>query len=150
MGRRFVTVVVVIAGLSGCGCGDDEGGGGGPDLDVGASCEVAEDCFADLEGEVPGEIICIDRVEEGYCSHACVDDTECCSIEGECDFGEELGELAEVCAPFESMGGTWCFVSCEDLVEVDGETLCQDVSVDLHCRSTGGGGDNRRVCLPDG
>ena len=126
-------------------CGDDDGGGA--DLHVGEACEAPEECFDTLAEEVPGEVICIDRVAGGYCSHACVDDTECCSVEGECDFGPDYGVLPEICAPLESMGGTWCFVSCEGVE--DETTYCEGISPDLHCRSTGGGAENRKVCLPE-
>lgn len=136
-----------IATLAACGDDDDD------DLEgTGQMCEVTEDCFAGLE-DVPGDPNCFTNVEGGYCSHTCASDAECCSVEGECDFGER-GQLSEVCAPFESFDDTWCFISCEDdilaaLPEQDRDTYCEDVSPDLHCRATGGG-DPRKVCLPDG
>jgi hypothetical protein len=129
------------------GCGGDEGVEG-----TGQSCAKEADCYADLEGEVPGTPLCLDA-SGGYCTHTCTSDAECCSVEGECDFGDR-GELLQVCAPFTSLEGTWCFLSCEDdilaeLPEGERETFCEDISPDLHCRATGGG-DPRKVCLPSG
>jgi hypothetical protein len=52
------------------------------------------------------------------------------------------------------MTGMHCFVSCEDedldAVQLsDGDAYCQRyASAAFHCRSTGGGADNRKVCLP--
>ncbi|MBI2893581.1 MAG: hypothetical protein HYY06_08505 [Deltaproteobacteria bacterium] len=130
------------------GCGDDDDSSG-----TGQTCEVAEDCYRSVAGDVPGDPNCFTNVEGGYCSHTCTSDEECCSLEGECDFGGR-GSLEEVCAPFEAFAGTYCFLSCEDdvlqlLPEDQRDTYCEDISSDLHCRATGGG-DPRRVCLPEG
>lgn len=147
-----LAIAVALAsslGVLGAGCGDDDD----DDLQgTGGSCEVTADCFAGLEG-IPGEPRCFTNVQGGYCSHTCASDAECCSVAGECDFGER-GTLPEVCAPFESFDGDWCFLSCEDdllaaLPAEDRDTYCEDISPDLHCRATGGG-DPRKVCLPDG
>ncbi|MCC6215185.1 MAG: hypothetical protein IT376_09970 [Polyangiaceae bacterium] len=145
-------------------CGEEEsssGGGGGaggrgPD-NTGQSCEAATDCYPSVDaGALAGEVQCLDRVEDGYCTHLCETDADCCAVDGECKTG-----LRQVCSPFESTGQKMCFLSCEaaDLVAPDGgwpddagadETLyCQrEAGSAFTCRSTGGGAANRKVCLP--
>lgn len=140
-------------------CGDDgdgDGGGGGsgnapnrPD-ETGAACEVADDCYPDVaEGELKGDAVCVTRVRDGYCTHTCQADADCCAADGECDSG-----LVEVCSPFESMDGMHCFVSCESedvsaAGATDAEEYCQKkASADFICRSSGGGSNNRKICVP--
>ena len=85
----------------------------------------------------------------GYCTHHCTQDSDCCAVAGECP-----GSRAQVCGPFESTGEMYCFLSCEkedlDAAQFDdGDTYCQRyVSAAFHCRSTGGGSENRKVCVP--
>jgi hypothetical protein len=142
-------------------CGNDsesdDGGTTPPDRPegTGAACEVAADCYAELEGQsIVGDAECLDRVRGGYCTHTCDADTDCCAVDGEC--GESVTQL---CSPFENSTVTRCFVSCEaeDLfappddpgAAVDEEEFCQRVaSPDFICRSSGGGSDNRKICVP--
>jgi hypothetical protein len=156
---RVLSVVFVSAlfGLTSC-SDDEEGDGGGtggsagrPD-ETGAACEVADDCYPDVaEGELQGDAVCIDRVRGGYCTHTCETDDDCCAAEGEC----ADSALLEVCSPFESMEGMHCFLSCEaEDVEAatdvtDENDFCQKkASTDFGCRSSGGGADNRKICVP--
>jgi len=139
--KRLLAAALLLS----CGGDDDVEG-------TGQACEEVADCYADVEGEVEGEIACLD-VSGGYCTHTCTVDSDCCAQEGECDY-EDLGELIQVCAPFTSMEDTWCFLSCEDdalarVPEEDRATFCQDISPDLNCRATGGG-DPKKACLPGG
>ena len=126
--------------------GDDEGS---PDL-VGSVCEAPADCYPDVDpADIHGEVLCLDRVRAGYCTHVCVEDTDCCAAEGECQT-----DFPQVCSPFESTGQTMCFLSCEgEHVDASGapdeQSYCHDqVSYDFICRSSGGGSDNRKVCVP--
>lgn len=151
--------VALGAGIGlGVACGSDEttagGGGAGGDFpeQTGSECETAADCFPDLDGgTLEGEALCLDRVRDGYCTHTCTDDSDCCAVEGECQ-----SDLLQVCSPFESAGGKMCFLSCEpeDLVQTDAGVLdeqafCQAfASPDFICRSSGGGTENRKVCVP--
>jgi hypothetical protein len=150
-------VLASLFGLASCGDDGEEGDGGNsagtgnrPD-ETGAACEVADDCYPDVaEGELRGEAVCIDRVRDGYCTHTCEMDSDCCAAEGECE-----ASLHEVCSPFESMEGTHCFVSCEseDIAGATGVTDEQDycqkkASPDFICRSSGGGSNNRKICVP--
>ena len=129
--------------VAGCHDYDD-----GDDLDeVGQPCETAEDCYLGIDhDELAGDVVCIDRVEDGYCSHYCQSDSDCCAVEGECN---EEWDLDYVCAPFEFIGEYYCFISCEG--EEDGDEYCQTwAHPNFICRSTGGGVDNRLVCVPPG
>lgn len=146
-------------------CGDDDNAGDSDAEERGAreaspeqtgdSCEAASDCYPDADHEaLSGAVQCLDRVRGGYCTHLCETDADCCAAEGECDT-----ELRQVCAPFESTGQKMCFLSCEgsDLRTADGGTTgdideqeyCQrEANDDFICRSSGGGRDNRKVCVP--
>ncbi|MFO8072097.1 MAG: hypothetical protein R6V85_09505 [Polyangia bacterium] len=124
---------------------DDDGGSG---LDaVGQPCEVAADCYPQLDtSQLAGEVVCMDRVEGGYCTHHCQTDADCCAVEGECD---PEYDLDYVCAPFESTGEKYCFISCEG--QDDADDYCQSwAHHEFICRSTGGGDENRKVCVPEG
>ena len=95
-----------------CGKDDkDEAGDetGSPDQ-VGSVCLAPEDCYPNIDHtELAGEVQCLDRVPEGYCTHECASDEDCCAVEGECET-----TLPQVCSPFESTGQMMCFLSCEE------------------------------------
>jgi len=87
----------------------------------------------------------------GYCTHHCATDADCCAVPGECRSG-----YPEVCGPFESTGEMVCFLSCESPTVAaagynDDMLYCQTfANPDFICRSTGGGSQNRKVCVPNG
>lgn len=152
----FALVIVIVAAVIAAACGSDDkddgkggsgGTGGGSPDNVGSACKVAADCFPKIDaGALLGEVQCLDRTDEGYCTHLCTTDADCCAVDGECKTG-----LKQVCAPFESTGKMMCFLSCEsaDLGGADADAHCRDnVSPDFGCRSTGGGKLNRKVCFP--
>lgn len=143
-----------------------------PPEQTGQACTSVTECYPDVaDAAALGEVRCLDRVPGGYCTHACAQDTECCAVPGECKT-----DFKQVCAPLESTGTTQCFLSCEDEdvaraaadggleprevgdagdagdggAAVDPATLfCQRYgAAGLACRSTGGGRENRKVCLP--
>jgi hypothetical protein len=128
---------------------DGDDGGGSPDQ-AGQACEAAEDCYPDVDhAELAGEVRCLDRVRDGYCTHLCGGDEDCCAVEGECKT-----DLPQVCSPFESTGDMMCFLSCEPS-DVQGagmddeQAFCQEhASHEFICRSSGGGSGNRKVCVP--
>lgn len=163
----FATVVA-------CGGSDDasvpagDGGSSGTVTDsgrgpeqTGQACTAASQCYPGLDaGSLVGEVECLDRVPSGYCTHRCEKDEDCCAVPGECGSG-----LRQVCAPLENSTEKRCFLSCEDediaAVAADGGFDESDGAVDdttyychtyaspeLNCRSTGGGKNNRKVCLP--
>lgn len=146
-------------------------GDGGRGLEqTGQECKVASECYGGVDGGVDGggisgTVLCLDRVTNGYCTHLCNDDSDCCKAPGECKTG-----LKQVCSPFESTGQKMCFLSCEDgdvtagiaAQAADGgydggaldsgsreDAYCKSyASTAFGCRSTGGGKANRKVCLP--
>jgi hypothetical protein len=112
---------------------------------VGAACDAPDECFPDVEERdaIQGEVVCLADVPGGYCTHLCTTDDDCCAVPGECENG-----LPQVCAPFQSTGMMMCFLTCED-VQDDAEGYCEErAHPSFGCRSTGGGGQNRRVCVP--
>ncbi len=139
------------SGSSGAGAGST--GGGRPD-NTGAACETAADCYPGLDPmSLAGDVLCLTEVRDGYCTHTCSADTDCCAAQGECATG-----VLEVCSPFESTGGDKCFISCEkdDVFPAPGQTgsvddqeFCQRAAGrDFICRSSGGGSSNRKICVP--
>lgn len=150
----FLSVATIAAGGL-VGCGDDGDADDGPEL-TGKECETVDDCYPDLDtSQLSGEVQCLDRVQDGYCTHLCQTDDDCCAVDGECE-----ADLNHVCSPFESTGQLVCFISCEpeDLTPppdanpddpVDEQEFCQRVaSPAFICRSSGGGSINRKVCVP--
>jgi len=148
-------------------CGDDDAvtsgsaSGDGPD-NTGQECTMPDACYPGVDqSELAGEVECLDRVDSGYCTHQCETDADCCAVAGVCD-----DNIAYVCGPFESTGLMLCFISCEEAdidasgfgVGVGGggggdpaDTYCQaKAHAEFICRSTGGGSDNRKVCVPEG
>lgn len=151
MTRRLALLPLGFLGalILGTSCNNGDGEESSPDY-AGEACASIDECYDEVEpGALRGDPICLDRVEGGYCTHHCTADTDCCGVEGEC-----LGNRAEVCGPFESTGEMYCFLSCEDddlkkTTLTDADLYCQTyASAAFHCRSTGGGSKNRKVCLP--
>lgn len=134
-----------------------------PPEQTGQACRSPADCYPGLAsgdgGALKGDVQCLDRVTNGYCTHLCDSDADCCAAPGECKTG-----LRQVCAPFESTGKKMCFLSCEPGDVAAGiaavgpvffdtgakeDAYCKSfASQALGCRSTGGGKENRKVCLP--
>jgi hypothetical protein len=135
---------------------------------TGSACTAASDCYGDLLSEdggsaLKGDPVCLDKVTGGYCTHTCETDADCCAVEGECRTG-----LRQVCASFENTTEKYCFLSCEDPDitaaneagatdagqtgdGLDGDEYCRaNTSDEFGCRSTGGGVENRKACLPIG
>lgn len=145
---QFLALGTLMAGVAlASGCSDDDDPA---PTNTGRPCSSADQCYPDVaDGALMGEVECMDRVEGGYCTHHCVQDSDCCAVEGEC-----ISNHVEVCAPFESTGEMFCFLSCEneDLETAgldDADAYCAKyVSAGFHCRSTGGGSENRKVCVP--
>ena len=143
--KRTITFAV-LAGLLPLACGDDDEGG---PVNTGRSCDGPSECYLGIEaGALRGEVECLSRVPGGYCTHECDTDADCCAVPGECP-----EQLPVVCAPFESAGQKYCFLSCEDAVleqanESDANRFCTTyANPAFNCRSTGGGSENRKVCV---
>jgi hypothetical protein len=131
-----VLTVVLMAPLALGGCSDHG-------ENAGHACASADQCYPGIDQQdLQGAVVCMDRVPEGYCTHHCVTDADCCAVPGECETG-----FPQVCAPFESTGELYCFLSCEGVP--DEGTYCQQhADAAFGCRSTGGGSANRKVCVP--
>ena len=115
---------------------------------TGSACTSAAACFPDVAdaGSLRGAPLCRDRVTGGYCTHTCTTDADCCAVPGECRSG-----FPQVCAPFESTGQMMCFLSCEKAIidGGDGASYCAgNGNSAFSCKSSGGGGANRKVCVP--
>lgn len=134
---------------------------------AGQACTVAAQCYTSLDGgAVKGTVSCLTKVTNGYCTHTCNDDSDCCATPGECRTG-----IKQVCSPFTNDSTTkYCFLSCEDVDIstaiaasadagywdgglIDGgsrdDEYCKSyASIYATCRSSGGGNKNRKVCIP--
>ena len=172
LGTVGVTVAIACGGSDASSPGSSGSADGGTRglEQTGQECTLASDCYTDVAGgadggALKGAVLCLDKVTNGYCTHLCTQDTDCCAVPGECKTG-----LVQVCAPFTSTGQNQCFLSCEekdinaaiaaqapnggyDGGTVDGgsreDSYCKAyASAAFGCRSTGGGKNNRKVCLP--
>jgi len=125
----------------------------GPIEQTGQSCAAASQCYAALDaGALRGDVTCLTQLQNGYCTHTCESDSDCCAVPGEC-----LTGFKQVCASFESSGKNYCFLSCEssdiaaapDGGTTDPSVYCQTwAGATFTCRSTGGGSKNRKFCGP--
>ncbi len=145
---------------------------------AGQACTSAAQCYldpaaadaGDAGAQIPvkGSIYCETKVDNGYCTHECTDDTDCCAATGECRTA-----VKQVCSPFTNTDNPkYCFLSCEDddirkaiAANVDAggwdggatdaggaydpNAYCQYfASANATCRSSGGGKQNRKICVP--
>jgi hypothetical protein len=117
---------------------------------VGQPCTSASSCYPDVDAAaLQGTATCLTSISGGYCTHTCASDADCCAVSGECQQGYK-----EICAPFESTGQTYCFLSCEsaDITAsgsstTDPNAYCQQYAGSaFSCRSTGGGANNKQFC----
>jgi hypothetical protein len=128
-------------------------GSGLPSEQAGQTCTSASQCYPLVDGgSLKGQVSCLAQVQNGYCTHTCQSDADCCAVAGECVTG-----FKQVCSPFESTGQSFCFLSCDSSAiasapnagTTDPTTYCQKwANAAFTCRSTGGGSANRKVCLP--
>lgn len=119
-----------------------------PAAPVGQSCSAAAQCYTGIDAAaLSGQVTCLTQVSGGYCTHTCSSDGDCCKVPGECDGRPQL------CAPFESAGQMYCFLSCEAALLADAglsdTSYCATyAAATFSCRSTGGGSQNRKICAP--
>jgi hypothetical protein len=138
--KRVVLSFLLIAGVGGCSSSSTE--------HAGQTCQAETDCYKGLSTAPKGAVSCLTKVSGGYCTHLCQTDADCCAVAGECKTG-----LPQVCGPFESTGMKMCFLTCEAsaVAGKDPNTFCQEnAHSSFSCRSTGGGAENRKVCVPAG
>ncbi len=144
---RSTWIVIPVALLMPFACGKDDPP---PPEYASQPCTNADECYQHLEGgTLKGDKVCLTKVTGGYCTHTCLADTDCCAVEGECATSRK-----QVCAPFENVATPmYCFLSCEDADwqaagASDGNTYCATYAyTGFTCRSTGGGSENRKICL---
>ena len=138
--RSIFWAMALLPAFLSLSCDDDDNNN-----NLGTTCESAAECYPDVNpDEIIGQVVCLDSVAGGYCTHHCGEDTDCCAAAGECP---NAAEHPVLCAPFESMSGKYCFLSCEGVE--DEETYCATYAhEDFVCRSTGGGTENKKVCVP--
>ncbi|HEX8790919.1 MAG TPA: hypothetical protein VF765_08190 [Polyangiaceae bacterium] len=158
----FASLSLLFAPAAGCGSSSTNGGGtgsgsssGGTTNTTGQTCTSPSQCYRLVAdgGAVHGTITCLMQgVPNGYCTHTCTQDTDCCAVPGECPYG-----YPEVCASYESTGQKYCFLSCAasvissvpDAGTTDPTTYCQRyANSSFTCRSTGGGAQNQQFCGP--
>ena len=147
--KTYSLTAVIAMALCAAACGNSNPPP--PPEQTGQACTAASECFSGIDGAAlqGGAAVCLDRVPGGYCTHFCSMNSHCCAVPGEC-----RTSYPQVCAPFESTGNMYCFLSCEDrdLADagvVDADAFCATYAwVGFKCRSTGGGSQNRKVCVP--
>lgn len=148
----LAALTFLVAAMAGC----TSGSGSSAVEQAGSSCANAAACYPNVDrdagtdaGALRGTVLCLDRVPGGYCTHTCTTDSDCCAVPGECKTG-----FPQVCSPFESTGQKMCFLSCESAVVAgadggDGTSYCaSNANSAFSCRSSGGGSQNRKVCVP--
>ncbi|WP_394823116.1 hypothetical protein [Pendulispora albinea] len=118
-----------------------------PATATGLTCSNANQCYVGLDAAtVKGHVVCLTQLKDGYCTHTCTSDADCCAVPGECKHGKE------VCAPVQSAEGKYCVLSCEASnlpAGTEATAYCQQhANPNFTCRSTGGGSDNRKFCGP--
>jgi hypothetical protein len=137
---------------------------------AGETCAAPTQCYDGVDGGADGgfkgTVTCLTKVTNGYCTHTCTADTDCCAIPGEC-----RTSVKQVCSPFENQTDQYCFLSCEDediqraiAANADagyydggapeagtvGDAYCRSFAgASTTCRSSGGGSQNRKVCIPN-
>lgn len=184
----LTTAAAAVIVYTACSNDDNTGATTPPNTDAGAgargfeaagqACTSPAQCYLDLDSvdggdaggqlAVSGTIHCETKVPNGYCTHECTADTECCSVEGEC-----RTSVKQVCSPFTNTENPkYCFLSCEDEdirravaanadaggwdggspdggPAFDPNAYCYHyASIYAKCRSSGGGKQNRKVCIP--
>src|SRR5215472_288737 len=82
---------------------------GPPPGQTGSGCTTAAQCYPGLDAAaLQGTVTCLTQLQNGYCSHTCQTNVNCCAVPGECPTG-----LKEVCSPLQSAGLTYCLVACD-------------------------------------
>ena len=107
--RNRVTLLIALGLSAAIGCSSDGDGGATP-TNTGQACKSVDQCYPGVKAsDLVGDAVCLDKVPDGYCTHLCTQDADCCAATGECPTNR-----AEVCSPFESTDMLYCFLSCED------------------------------------
>ena len=134
-------------------CSGSNSGSVGSGEQASQACSQASQCYGHIDAAaLQGQVTCLTQLQNGYCTHTCTSDADCCAVPGECVSG-----FKQVCASFESSGHMYCFLSCAtsdvsaapDGGTGDSNVFCQTwANQSFTCRSTGGGSNNRKFCGP--
>jgi hypothetical protein len=140
LGSIPFVVTVVAAGCS--------GSSSSPPATTSSACTSAAQCYPGVDaGALQGTPACLTTVGNGYCTHTCSSNADCCSGPDHC----AAEGIKEICGSFESSGATYCFVSCAtaDLPAgtTDASAFCaRTVGGSASCRSSGGGSAPTKFC----
>jgi hypothetical protein len=137
-----MTAAVVSAAILGFACEEPPPA----EQPTGSLCAEAADCYRDVDHALLGEVFCETQFEDGYCTHTCERDEDCCAFEGECMPG-----IAHVCTPLTNDHTKRCWVSCEDEARLDADPMAYcftHAGPGTVCRSSGGGSEKRSICGP--
>lgn len=151
--RQFLASTIACSALAlAFACSGNSSSVGGPATHTGQSCTTASQCYLGIDaGSLKGQVTCLTQLTNGYCTHTCQTNADCCAVPGEC------AGFEQVCAPFESSGHSYCFLSCSasaiaaapDGGTMDATAYCQLWgNSTFTCRSTGGGANNMLFCGP--
>jgi len=150
---RKTSLILSFAMVGLLGCGDDDPAPP-PGDNAGSSCTSASQCYPNVARDAGlifkgGDPECMTKVAGGYCTHKCTVDSDCCAIQGECLTGHP-----QVCSPYENTNEKYCLLSCDEAEvsaagSTDANAYCGSwASTSFGCRSSGGGSENRKVCMP--
>ena len=124
-----------------------------PPGQTGSTCTTAAQCYPGVDaGALQGTVTCLTQLQNGYCTHTCQTNANCCTVPSECPTG-----LAEICSPLQSAGTTYCLVACDSASiaanpnagTTDPGAYCQRwANPTFTCRSSGGGSANQKFCGP--
>jgi hypothetical protein len=148
LARATATAIVLASIAAAC---SSNGNGGGTGTQTGTTCASATTCYSGIDaGALHGTVTCLTQLQNGYCSHTCQSDADCCAVVGECSTG-----VSEICAPLQSAPQTYCFLNCDaasipaSAGTTDPNVYCQRfANPTFTCRSTGGGANNKKFCGP--
>jgi hypothetical protein len=144
MTTRFLDCALILGMVFSLSCGNDDPASVTVEQ-TGLMCQSVTQCYPSIEaGSLIGTATCMKPPSDGYCTHTCTQDSDCCAVPGECSTGHP-----QVCSPFESNGGaTYCMLSCE-VDAGDPAAYCLTwAGRSTVCASSGGGSGNRKVCKP--
>jgi hypothetical protein len=141
--RHLVWALLLGVGFT-LSCSNDTAPAPPPVEQTGLLCQSVAQCYPLIDAAtLIGTPTCMNPPSDGYCTHTCTTDSDCCAVAGECSTGHP-----QVCSPFESNGATYCMLSCE-VDAGDPTAYCQTwASRSFVCASSGGGSGNRKVCKP--
>ncbi|WP_394846231.1 hypothetical protein LZC95_02055 [Pendulispora brunnea] len=144
--HRFASIIAGCLALVACSSSSSDSDDRPPP--TGLTCSNPNQCYSGLDAAaLRGNVVCLTELKDGYCTHTCSEDADCCAIAGECANG-----IKEVCSPVQSAEQKYCVLSCESAnlpAGADANAFCRErANPNFTCHSTGGGSQNRKFCGP--